>query len=181
MDKYIFKKSKSLSGLECDHIISYFSNCRVLGEEKGQKRIEDHLGRTVVSGSLNERYFQKLREVLIFSLRQYTDKHLFLHALDPIVICSWFNIQRSNPGEGYFKEHCEHGKDGVKRERLLAWMIYLNDIKYKGGTHWPQQRYTTRPRKGDLYIWPAAWTHSNYGISAPKEVKYLATGWMSFG
>ena len=61
-------------------------------------------------------------------------------------------------------------------KRMLAWMIYLNDIKYKGGTCWPQQHYTSKPRAGDLYVWPANWTHSHYGVSAPKEIKILKNG-----
>ena len=63
--------------------------------------------------------------------------------------------------------------------RVLAWMFYLNDIKHKGGTCWPQQRFTSKPRAGDLYIWPSGWTHSHYGIPAPKENKYFISGWCS--
>ena len=75
----------------------------------------------------------------------------------------------------------EHGKDEHDCRRILGWMVYLNDIKYKGGTCWPQQRFTSRPRQGDLYIWPAAWTHSHYVVPAPKEIKYIVTGWAKMG
>ena len=64
--------------------------------------------------------------------------------------------------------------------RVLAWMVYLNDIKKDGGTRWPQQNFTSKPRSGDLYIWPAGWTHSHYGVPALKETKYIVTGWCSF-
>ena len=56
---------------------------------------------------------------------------------------------------------------------------YLNDIKIDGGTCWPQQNFVSIHRKGDLYIWPAGWTHSHYGIPAPKESKYFMSGWCS--
>ena len=59
-------------------------------------------------------------------------------------------------------------------------MIYLNTINKGGGTHWPQQEFTTKARVGDLYIWPAGWTHSHKGIVAPEEEKYIITGWSSF-
>ena len=48
----------------------------------------------------------------------------------------------------------------------VSKLVYLNDIKKDGGTYWPQQRFTTKPRAGDLYIWPAGWTHSHMGVIA---------------
>ena len=74
----------------------------------------------------------------------------------------------------------EHGIDEWSSKRLLGWMVYLNNITNKGGTCWPQQNFTSEPREGDLYIWPAAWTHSHYGIPAPQEMKYIMTGWCGF-
>ena len=59
-------------------------------------------------------------------------------------------------------------------------MAYLNTINYKGGTIWPQQNFISSPKEGDLYIWPAGWTHSHYGMAAPEETKYILTGWCSF-
>ena len=79
-----------------------------------------------------------------------------------------------------FLGHMEHGGEDYNSRRVLGWMFYLNDIKKDGGTCWPQQNFTTKPRAGDLYIWPAGWTHSHYGICAPEETKYIITGWCSF-
>ena len=98
-----------------------------------------------------------------------------------------FNIQKYNPGQyydswsdtEYWEGHCEQQRSGSV-SRVLGWMFYLNDIKKGGGTRWPQQRFTSKPRAGDLYIWPAGWTHSHYGIPAPKEIKYIITGWCSW-
>ena len=74
----------------------------------------------------------------------------------------------------------EGGAIGIFPEGTLT-SIYLNDIKIKGGTCWPQQSFTSKPEAGDLYIWPAGWTHSHYGIPAPKENKYFMSGWCSLG
>ena len=181
MDKYIFLKRKALNLDECEHIISYFKKSNTSGWDVGQKRVEKELGRTCVSGSLQLPYFSSLKLVLHDAIDEYVNKHhQFLHNLDFFCIEEGFNIQWSEPGEGYFMEHCEYGAQEYKLKRILAWMIYLNDIKYKGGTCWPQQHYTSKPRAGDLYVWPANWTHSHYGVSAPKETKILTTGWVSF-
>ena len=124
-------------------------------------------------------FFPYLKEVLIKNLDKYVDKHNFLHTWG----YGWgvdddFNMQKYDPGKGYVGEHCEACANTSKR--VVAWMFYLNDIRNKGGTRWPQQNFTARPRAGDLYIWPAAWTHSHYGIPAPKETKYIITGCASF-
>jgi hypothetical protein len=122
-----------------------------------------------------------IKNCLIEGLNEYVEKHKFIKYL----YAEWsftktFNVQKYLPGRGYTAEHTEHGNESFDSKRLLAWMIYLNDIKKGGGTRWPQQKYTSTAKQGDLYIWPAAWTHSHYGIIAPKETKYIVTGWCSY-
>ena len=34
-----------------------------------------------------------------------------------------------------------------------------------------------KPKKGLTVIWPAIWTHTHKGLPAPKELKYICTGW----
>ena len=95
------------------------------------------------------------------------------------MIDSLCNLQRYKPGNSYSKEHCENTGE-PNQFRNLAWMIYLNDIKSGGGTFFPNQDLTLKPIAGDLYIWPACWTHTHYGMPADKEVKYIVTGWCRF-
>ena len=88
---------------------------------------------------------------------------------------------RYEPGSYYDKIHCEN--DCYYRpsvERCFAWMIYLNNIRRGGGTEFVYQRVIAKPRAGDLYIWPAGWTHMHRGVNAPKEVKYILTGWFVY-
>jgi len=90
-------------------------------------------------------------------------------------------LMKYEPDKYYDKIHCEN--DCYNRpsvERVFGWMIYLNDIRRGGGTEFLHQRFTAKPRAGDLYIWPAGWTHMHRGVNAPKEVKYIITGWINF-
>ena len=176
MDKYILKKKKALDKKNCDKIINLFEKSNPI-----LRKTHDYY---VISPSINEIHYSSMYSTLGIYLREYGKKHLFLGRRKSWGIDSEFNIQRYNPGQYYdswsdpiyWEGHCEKQND----KRILAWMFYLNDIKHKGGTCWPQQNFTTTPRAGDLYIWPAGWTHSHYGIPAPKETKYIATGWCSF-
>ena len=89
-------------------------------------------------------------------------------------------LMKYEPGDAYWQEHCENDGSGHISERLMGWMIYLNDIQEGGGTMFTQQNFIARPREGDLYIWPAAWTHLHKRIVAPKEYKYIITGWCNY-
>ena len=181
MDKYIFKKKKALDKKICDKIIDLFEKYNpILRREHDYYAIHP-------SPSINDIHYSSIYSTLRTYLREYGKKHLFLGRRKSWGIDSLFNIQKYNPGQyydsstdsPYWKGHCET----MVREgdlRCLAWMFYLNDIKHKGGTCWPQQNFTSTPRAGDLYIWPAGWTHSHYGVPALKETKYIVTGWCSF-
>ena len=59
-------------------------------------------------------------------------------------------------------------------------MTYLNDVEKGGGTEWIHQKLKVKPEKGKTVIWPAEWTHTHRGIVAPKETKYIATGWYGY-
>ena len=77
--------------------------------------------------------------------------------------------------------HCENdgGVDGSAEKRVLAWMVYLNDVTDGGETAFPTQGKKFSPRAGDVLIWPAYWTHPHRGIVSESQVKYIATGWFS--
>ena len=183
MDKYFYIKRKALSNRECEHIIKLF--------EKSDYRGGNHDYYSIHPRLIDSEY-SFLKSVLEYSLNEYCKKNTFLgKRYDNLELSlSWsidpmFNIQKYDPGHyydsqcdvEYWEGHCEHGRSGYDAKRIVAWMFYLNDIKKDGGTHWPQQKFTSKPRAGDLYIWPAGWTHSHYGIPAPKETKYIITGW----
>ena len=85
------------------------------------------------------------------------------------------------PSEGYFVYHCENSgpeKDIVNR--VLAWMIYLNDVTDGGHTEFLNQKKKYQPRTGDVLIWPAYFTHTHRGITSKSQTKYIATGWFNF-
>ena len=174
MDKHIFKKNTTLTKEESNNCIKYFESHKNIKEDKSR-------GYSLIFGSLRSNEFNFLKNILITNIDEYVKQHSFLGTLHcPWTMEEYFNIQKYYPGNCYGGEHMEHGQYDHNSKKLLAWMFYLNDIKEGGGTCWPQQNFITTPKRGDLYIWPAGWTHSHYGIVAPKEIKYIITGWCSF-
>lgn len=117
-----------------------------------------------------------LNNALNSCINLYKEKY---HTVDQIASwkCDrWWNIQRYKPGEGYYEWHCEAA--GLNsNNRIMAWMVYLNDVQEGGGTEFNYDMPNLKPKQGSLTIWPAFWTHYHRGIVAPKETKYIATGW----
>ena len=114
----------------------------------------------------------------------YKQSHPFLNDISPWQLHPWYNLQYYSEGQGYSALHCEHdsnyidqGCDG-SRDRILAWMIYLNNAEC--GTHFPEQRLTITPAEGLGVIWPSYWTHPHQGVTPNIGDKYIATGWFNF-
>ncbi|MGD8810950.1 MAG: 2OG-Fe(II) oxygenase, partial [Gammaproteobacteria bacterium] len=86
-------------------------------------------------------------------------------------------LQKTPPRGGYHFWHCENfTKDTATR--VLAWMIYLNDIQPgEGETEFIWQKRRIQPAAGKCLIWPAAFTHTHRGNPVYSTSKYIATGW----
>ena len=90
---------------------------------------------------------------------------------------SEIKLQKTKPCQGYHLWHCERGGlSFVMRE--LVWSIYLNDMPDgEGETEFIYQKFRYKPRKGDILIWPAGFTHTHRGNPPYTKDKYIATGW----
>ena len=92
--------------------------------------------------------------------------------------CPIYNVQRYEPGEGFFKPHCE--VDNLSSaKRVLVWMFYLNSLD-QGGTLFPLYNIGVNAVQGRLVIWPPYWTHLHKGQINYTTTKYIATGWYIF-
>ena len=182
MKDYIMKKISALDKKDCYSLINCFNDEKT-EKFKGPvnnftKENNDYFYEYLSLDVSKYVFFKPLTE----AIEEYKLEHKFLNSDTFGVwgIARACNFQKYYPGKCYSVEHCEHGYKESSR-RVLAWMIYLNDIKNgDGGTYFPQQRRTLIPAAGDLYIWPAGWTHSHLGLIAEKDEKYIITGWCQF-
>lgn len=88
-------------------------------------------------------------------------------------------LQKSSSGGGFVQWHCEQGS-GASSSRFLVWMYYLNDVEKGGKTEFLYQDLQFKPTKGQLLIWPAAFTHTHRAAKDLEEDKYIATGWFHY-
>ena len=110
---------------------------------------------------------------------EHDDQTCGLSCISELVLEETFNMQKFNPGEGFYKWHCETGSDS-NSYRQIVWMVYLNDIEERGGTLFKYQNVRCQPKAGKMVLWPAGWTHFHKSEVAPKETKYILTGWYRY-
>ncbi len=132
--------------------------------------------------------FERVNPICLSALDKmtiaYKQSHPFLNNISPWQLHPWYNLQYYSEGQGYSALHCEHDSNYIDKEsdgskdRILAWMIYLNDAKC--GTNFPEQKITITPAEGLGVIWPAYWTHPHQGVTPNIGDKYIATGWFNY-
>jgi hypothetical protein len=89
-------------------------------------------------------------------------------------------LQRTPPRGGYHVWHCE-AESRESMDRVLTWMIYLNDIPDgEGETEFLWQGIRVKPKAGTCVIWPAQFTHPHRGNPVYSCDKYIATGWYTY-
>jgi hypothetical protein len=88
-------------------------------------------------------------------------------------------IQKVKIGGGYHVWHYESG-NREHCNRLLTWMVYLNDVHEGGETEFIYQHMRVKPEQGTLVIWPAGFTHAHRGNPPLSNEKYIITGWTEF-
>lgn len=121
----------------------------------------------------------------LIALKNVLEKYKEKYSYSNLMHANWsivenFNIQKY-PKKGAFKEfHFERTGIDHSSLRHLVFMTYLNDVKIDGETEFFHQKLKVKPEKGLTLIWPADWTFTHRGIPAPKEIKYIATGWYSY-
>ncbi len=117
---------------------------------------------------------QYLKERPLFA-QVCPEQHLFTVPL--------FNIQHYAPGEGFKAWHCDWSTASDATEpnnRVLAWILYCNDVS-EGGTEFLWQQRHVEAIAGQLALFPAGMSHVHRGRVSHTSTKTIATGWINAG
>jgi hypothetical protein len=119
-----------------------------------------------------------VNEMLNNCLNLYTDEFFSLKQIK--ARSETIKIQRTPPRGGYHVWHSEV-TSRESMDRVLTWMIYLNDIPDgEGETEFLWQGIRVKPKAGTCVIWPAQFTHPHRGNPVYSCDKYIATGWYTY-
>lgn len=86
-------------------------------------------------------------------------------------------LQKTTKMGGYHIWHSEDCDRDVTN-RLLTFILYLNDVQEGGETEFLYLSRRIKPKTGTLVIWPAGFTHTHRGNPPLSNSKYVMTGWV---
>ena len=91
------------------------------------------------------------------------------------IIDSGFQVQKYAKSYGYYRPHVDSFPMPFSSvgDRVLAMVIYLNDVDYGGETNFPLHEVAVTPKAGRIVFFPATWTHpheSRVPISGDKWI-----------
>jgi hypothetical protein len=145
------------------------------------KKIEKIKGASMTSLFLNSNeiflkpYFEELKRIKNLYINKYP---CIDQGQEPWNVWKIVKIQKYKPGEAYFGWHAEIKRiDSEELKRILVFSTFLNDVKEGGETEFLNQKIKVKAEQGKTIIFPPFWTHSHRGVIAPKETKYIITGW----
>lgn len=174
----------------CEKTITYFENMDAAGfttdrqKYQGAKAIEkkdDSLcafENELVFAGTRELHQEFIERFWKYGYKPYSDEFDILTKLASHSIWGQ-KIQRTKPGGGYHVWHCEHGDPSTSR-RVLAYILYLNDVEEGGETEFLYTPMRVKPKTGRLVIFPAGFTHTHRGNPPISGDKYIVTGWVEF-
>jgi hypothetical protein len=175
----------SLSKENCDFIIQEFEKHASINPSSisdGDKQFgTQEMGRldfSLFAERLLPDVSKIINQTLDNCLHFYTEEFFSLKQVK--ARSEWIKLQRTPPKGGY---HVWHSEVNSRRnmDRVLTWIIYLNDIpEGEGETEFLWQGIRVKPKAGTCVIWPAQFTHPHRGNPVYSCDKYIATGWYTY-
>lgn len=201
MEQQVSDKQKAIDFIEvyegayskeyCDMVIEYFHNMQKIGFSKTRQEA-DGVNKTMKddsrvfateASSLRMNASAEVANVFngTFWGDCYTDYASKYDILKDIGSHASYEvkIQKTEIGGGYHVWHAEADSRHLSN-RLLAFVLYLNDVEEGGETEFLYQHKRVSPKAGTLVIFPAAFTHTHRGNPPLSNAKYILTGWVEF-
>ncbi|MEM7281624.1 MAG: 2OG-Fe(II) oxygenase [Pseudomonadota bacterium] len=92
---------------------------------------------------------------------------------------SGYKIQKYPKGEGKFNWHFD-ALGPETQKRLLALILYLDDVEQGGETEFFYQGLKVQPKAGNAIMFPTAWTHMHCGHVPVSSDKYIVSSFFYF-
>ena len=186
-NQHIGTFENAVSSKDCQTLIDIFeSNQSITRQEELKHLSKENISplelddRLLFLNNINPKLSQKVSELInTKAFKPYLEKYVGIDYLK-----TWYireiKIQKTLPSQGFHRWHYENDHRGGRevRHRMVAWTLYLNDVKEGGETEFLHQSLRIPPTQGTICIFPSYFTHMHRGNPPLSGVKYIATGWI---
>ena len=154
MENFVSIYQNAISSDDCKYIIDNINSSNLLQGTMAGTVVNTEMKDLLVS----PRFFSDISPTSIiignalkYCKDDYVKKHPQLNKIYKWEVDNAYNLQKYNSGQGYHISHCEN-PGGATLLRVLAWMIYLNDIEEGGETEFLYQSMRIKPVKNTALI-----------------------------
>lgn len=175
----------------CDEYVKYFEERDNAGFTLDRWTSQKHQSHTMDDKQLFFQNGQFLTEITIRPIAEQFLK-IFWEVLYPTYVKKFsilssyekhkiynLKIQKTEPTQGYHVWHAEDSSIDCCN-RILAFILYLNDVEEGGETEFLFLKKRVKPQKGKFLMFPAGFTHTHRGNPPLSGTKYILTGWVEF-
>ena len=92
---------------------------------------------------------------------------------------SGFQVQKYNKSAGYYREHTD-SFPGSANERVLAAIIYLNDVEFGGETNFTVHGVKVKATQGRITLFPAVFTHPHESCVPITGDKWIISTFVNY-
>lgn len=172
----------------CDRYISYFtwleSTKATIGRDQPKHQVDDQSYSLITSPFYQKTFNLEYVATDFVSIFWSTVYPLYVKKFSILNEFSKHNIydiklQKTEIGEGYHVWHSEN-MHITSRNRLMAFMLYLNNVNEGGETEFLYQKTRFKPQQDRLLLWPAGYLHTHRGNPPLSNEKYVITGWVEY-
>lgn len=178
-----------LDSESCQSIIEYFESLRefnlVIGHEGYTNNIASRKDETVftmhpdvITLPKSHPILQQFSEKFWICYEQYCKEYSILTTIKQHGFFQ-LRIQRTDVGGGFHNWHFENSSL-ESSNRLVAFMLYLNDVEEGGETEFLYLHKRYQAKAGRMLIWPATYSHTHRGNPPLSNTKYIITAWLTY-
>lgn len=192
-DRTVYVAEKKIPAALCRYIIelfesdpnhyqgNFFTNAGELKVDVSKKKATE----LDLSSSQDVRWVQiewQLLQAVTATIAEYEELHVALRHIG-IFGDEGFRIKRyRNTDDGGVEFHNWHSDNGSVRNsvRVLAVLIYLNDVEKGGETVFYESGLAVKPKEGSIVVFPTGFTHAHGGAPPISGPKYVIANFLTF-
>jgi len=169
----IFLFENAVSSENCQKIIAdFYTNEKEHFQGKLSRGVNTNVKNTT-DYYLKGHQQEILTNSSLIALEKIVDVRQGLKELN--LFCSGMQFQKNEKSKGYFRWHTDYNLNDLTTARILAPIFYLNDVEEGGETEFMYQKFSVKPKAGNLVIFPATWQYYHRGVVPKSNNKYIVT------